>query len=62
MDFRFGKKQLSKIGVKTKVSCDCFFSRKTSQNGQNQVRRERPRPLLEMTESRQPIANLGDNL
>jgi len=54
---RFGKKQLSKIGVKTKVPYDCFFTEnepKCAKSGPAGT------PLRKTTESRQPIANLGD--
>jgi hypothetical protein len=46
---RSGKKQLSKIGVKTKVASDCFFT----ENEPNQAGRSNP-PLV-MTELRQPL-------
>ena len=61
MDFRIasGKKQLSKIGVKTKVSYDCFFT----ENGPKRANQVRGESLLrEMTKFLQPKANLGDYL
>jgi hypothetical protein len=52
---RLGKKQFSKIGVKTKVSSDCFFT----ENEPNQVWRKPHRPFGKRLNPVNPMPTLA---